>query len=259
MYTNKCTKCGKEFETKNPKRVICPACLYPDKTPILTDPNAPQQEEQPQQQYRSYSAGSDNNYYKKPQYNRDNNNRRPGGFQKRGPQKFGQRPGGNNRPGAPKRQMQKAKPLLVNKEQLAQIEEMYKKMLPLPNPDAHEVIGEAIGLEPKKVFFGINLIRQKMMLPKVSFSKRKLALTPDQLMAIKNLYEPLLPLPPIGCHKILAMQLKMDEWRVHVGIGLVRKQLGMERWNEGREDAPVPKEGYKKTSKKKTEEKAKEE
>ena len=116
-------------------------------------------------------------------------------------------------------------------------------MLPLPNPDAHEVIGEAIGLEPKKVFFGINLIRQKMMLPKVSFPKRKLALTPDQLMAIKNLYEPLLPLPPIGCHKILAMQLKMDEWRVHVGIGLVRKQLGLERWNQEREDAP---EEYKK-------------
>ncbi len=252
MYTNKCTKCGKEFETKNPKRVICPSCLYPDKTPILTDPNAPNQEEQPQQ-YRSYSAGSDNNnYYKKP-YNRDNN-RKPGSFQQRkGPQKFGQRPGGNSRPGGPKRPMQKSKPLLVNKEQLAQIEELYKKMLPLPNPDAHEVIGEVIGLEAKKVFFGINLIRQKMMLPKVSFPKRKLALTPDQLMAIKNLYEPLLPLPPIGCHKILAMQLKMDEWRVHVGIGLVRKQLGLERWNEGREDAPPPKEGYRKNSTKKEE------
>ena len=31
MYVNKCTKCGTEFETKNPKRVICPGCLYPDK------------------------------------------------------------------------------------------------------------------------------------------------------------------------------------------------------------------------------------
>ena len=31
MYVNKCTKCGREFETKNPKRVICPNCLYPDK------------------------------------------------------------------------------------------------------------------------------------------------------------------------------------------------------------------------------------
>ncbi len=257
MYTNKCTKCGKEFETKNPKRVICPSCLYPDKNPILTDPNAPAQEA-PQQQYRSYSAGSDNNnYYKKP-YNNQNQGNRPrpqGGFQRR-PQGGGQRPGGFQRPGGnrfngPKRPMQKSKPLLVNKEQLAQIEELYKKMLPLPNPDAHEVIGEAIGLEAKKVFFGINLIRQKMMLPKVSFPKRKLALTPDQLMAIKNLYEPLLPLPPIGCHKILAMQLKMDEWRVHVGIGLVRKQLGLERWNQEREDAP---EEYKNAAAKKAEE-----
>ena len=31
MYVNKCIKCGTEFETKNPKRVICPNCLYPDK------------------------------------------------------------------------------------------------------------------------------------------------------------------------------------------------------------------------------------
>ena len=31
MYINKCIKCGAEFETKNPKRVICPSCLYSDK------------------------------------------------------------------------------------------------------------------------------------------------------------------------------------------------------------------------------------
>lgn len=31
MYVNKCIKCGEEFETKNPKRVICPNCLYSDK------------------------------------------------------------------------------------------------------------------------------------------------------------------------------------------------------------------------------------
>ena len=130
------------------------------------------------------------------------------------------------------------KQLLVSKEQLEQIELLYKTMLPLPNPDAHEVIGEKIGLEPRKVFFGINLVRQKMMLPKLPFPKRKLAITPDQLFAIKNLYEPLLPLPPIGCHKIIAAQLKMDEWRVHVGIGLIRTQMGLQRWNQEREDAP---------------------
>ena len=257
MYTNKCTKCGKEFETKNPKRVICPDCLYPERATV----DAPQEGSGGHQ--RSYSAGTGpSDGYKKPYNpnhqrqggggyggNRQGGSGQGGGFRPR-PQfgggggkpgggyggQGGNRPGGGFRkPGPPKQQ----RPLLIDKPQLEQIEELYKKMLPLPNPDAHEVIAQKLELEPKKAFFGINLVRQKMMLPKVAFPKRKLAVTPDQLMAIKNLYEPLLPTPPIGCHKILSAQLRMDEWRVHVGIGLVRKQMGLDRWNPDREDAPA--------------------
>lgn len=252
MFTNKCIKCGKEFETKNPKRVICPDCLYPERT---TTTELPLDADGEKQDFsRGYSAGSENpeRYQKRytprnnqqRNYNNQGANQRKNNFQRPNNNNQGgfRRPNnnrGNNRFNNQRRmQRPKNKPLLINKEQLAQIEEMYKKMLPLPNPDAHEVIAQAIGLEPKKVFFGINLVRQKMMLPKIQFPKRKLAITPDQLMAIKNLYEPLLPLPPIGCHKILAAQLKMDEWRVHVGIGLVRKQMGLDRWNPDREDAP---------------------
>ena len=44
----------------------------------------------------------------------------------------------------------------------------------------------------------------------------------------------------------IASQLKMDEWRVHVGIGLIRKQMGLDRWNQDREDAP---EEYKNANK----------
>lgn len=268
MYVNKCIKCGAEFETKNPKRVICPNCLYADK--------GDGQEDKPLQSYSSYSTESKPRSYDRPQqggyrnnnYSRDNNrsyqggyqqrrdNNNRGGYQQRRPEgqrdnrgfrnnyasggrynnNFQQRrPQPNRRP----RPQKQAKPLLVSKEQLEQIEVLYKAMLPLPNPDAHEVIGAKIGLEPQKVFFGINLVRQKMMLPKLPFPKRKLAISPDQLMAIKSLYEPLLPLPPIGCHKIIAAQLKMDEWRVHVGIKLVRAQLGLDRWNEDRTDKPA--------------------
>ena len=260
MYVNKCIKCGAEFETKNPKRVICPNCLYADKGDSA--------EEKPLQSYSSYSTESKPRSYDRPQQGgyrnarsgqggyqqrRDNNR---GGFQQRRPD--GQRDnrgfrnnyasGGRNnsnfqqrRPQGPKkpRVQKQARPLLISKEQLEQIEVLYKAMLPLPNPDAHEVIGAQIGLEPQKVFFGINLVRQKLMLPKLPFPKRKLAISPDQLMAIKSLYEPLLPLPPIGCHKIIAAQLKMDEWRVHVGIKLVRAQLGLDRWNEDRADKPA--------------------
>lgn len=358
MYVNKCTKCGSEFETKNPKRVICPDCLYPDKKMALSSDSAsendtereeknPKQEQHSEQQssnqqqdsehppqqkfYNSYSQDApqqrfystpdnrgynqDRGGYQRPQggggynrpqqggynrpqggggynrpqqggyqrpqggggYNRPQqggyqrpqggggyNRPQQGGYQRpqggggyNRPQQGGggyqQRQGGYNRPqqggyqrpqggrfnkGAPRPQ-NRNKPLLVNKEQLEQIEVLYKTMLPLPNPDAHEVIGEKIGLEPRKVFFGINLIRQKMMLPKLPFPKRKLAISPDQMFAIQNLYEPLLPLPPIGCHKIIAAQLKMDEWRVHVGIGLIRAKLGLDRWNQEREDAPA--------------------
>lgn len=246
MYINKCAKCGKEFETKNPKRLICPACLYADKPTVSDDKGAT-----PNAYPRSYSAGSsDNDNYRRPSQNQNrpyqqrnnnnnnyrrhnnnnNNNNRSsyGGNQNR--QQF-------NR-GPRKPMPRKPKQLLLTKEQIMQIEALYKKMLPLPNHDAHEVIGAQLEIEPKKVFFGINLIRQKMMLPKISYPKRKLALTVDQLTAIKSLYEPLLPLPPMGCHKIIAAQLRMDEWRVHVGIGLLRKQMGLQRWNPDREDAP---------------------
>ena len=281
MYVNKCIKCGAEFETKNPKRVICPNCLYADKGTEST-------EEKPLQSYSSYSSYSPesrpqrnydrpqqggyrnsnynrnqdgyqrrDNYNRDGGYNRDNgrqegyprrdNNSRSGGYQQRRP--GGNRQGGfrnNYASGRPqqrrpmqKKQPKQARPLLVSKEQLEQIELLYKTMLPLPNPDCHEVIGAKLELEPQKVFFGINLIRQKMMLPKLPFPKRKLAISPDQMMAIKALYEPLLPLPPIGCHKIIAAQLKMDEWRVHVGIKLIRAQLGLDRWNEDRADKPA--------------------
>ena len=273
MYVNKCIKCGAEFETKNPKRVICPNCLYADKSSDA--------EEKPMQSYSSYSAepreqrnydrpqqdGYRNNYREGGYQRRDNNGYRrdnnggprdnrnqQGGYQRRDNNRGGfqqRRPGGfkNNyasgggrpqqRRPQPKKQHKQPRPLLVSKEQLEQIELLYKAMLPLPNPDAHEVIGAKIGVEPQKVFFGINLVRQKMMLPKLPFPKRKLAISPDQMMAIKALYEPLLPLPPIGCHKIIAAQLKMDEWRVHVGIKLIRAQMGLDRWNEDRADKPA--------------------
>jgi len=287
MYVNKCIKCGAEFETKNPKRVICPNCLYAEK-------GNENSEEKPMQNYSSYSSYSaeprEQRNYQRPQnegyrnnyrdnggyqrrddngyqrrdnggYNRDNRqggynrDNRQGGYNRdnrQGGYNQNRRPGGfrNNyasgggrpqqrRPQPNKRPHKQPRPLLVSKEQLEQIELLYKAMLPLPNPDAHEVIGAKIGIEPQKVFFGINLVRQKMMLPKLPFPKRKLAISPDQMMAIKALYEPLLPLPPIGCHKIIAAQLKMDEWRVHVGIKLIRAQMGLDRWNEERSDKPA--------------------
>ncbi len=358
MYVNKCSKCGAEFETKNPKRVICPSCLYPDRKPLLPETSSqtigndaqPQQQQdrndsysggsrqsgqggyQQQQQRRPYQGdGNQGGGFRRPNQGQGGYNNQQGGYGNRQQGGYGNRQQGGgygnrqqggygnrqqggygnrqqggygnrqqggygnrqqgggygnrqqgsgygnrpqgggygNRPqggGYGNRQQgggygnrpqgggfrrpqgggfrgghQQQRPkrsLLISKEQVAEIEKLYKAMLPLPNPDAHEVIGKDIELEPNKVFFGINLIRQKMNLPKLPYPKRKLAVSPEQLMAIENLYAPLLPLPPIGCHKIIAKQLKVDEWRVHVGIGIIRKQMNLPRWNPDREDAP---------------------
>lgn len=280
MYTNKCIKCGCEFETKNPKRVICPNCLYPErKAPGESSGDGNESSSTYKTSYNSYSAGSerqDLNYSSQRaggNYNRAGNNpnqryhnksysssyRKDGNAYRNtsyGVSSSGQKYGNNQNSRRPQQknarggfksrypqggQAQKrdaSKRLLVTKEQMQEIETLYKAMLPLPNHDAYEVIAEKLGIEPRKVFFGINLVRQKLMLPKLNFPKRKLAVTEDQVFAIKNLYEPLLPLPPIGCHKIIAAQLKMDEWRVHVGIGVVRRQMGLERWNLERTDIP---------------------
>lgn len=300
MYINKCTKCGMEFETKNPKRVICPACLYQDRAQTSEQTNSVTNNESLTSEKRNYdysqsaSFGGDDrdyssknhergNYSRSNSYNRYDRNdsysrpqrsygdrpqrnysdrpqrsysdRPQRSYSDRPQRNYGDRPQrsygdrpqrsfgrnqssfGNKRANLNKRPP-KQKQLLISKEQLEQIEFIYKKALPLPNHDIHEVIGTVLGIEPRKVFFGINLVRQKMMLPKLQFPKRKLAVTPDQLTAIKMLYEPLLPLPPIGCHKLIAAQLKMDEWRVHVGIGLIRKEMGLDRWNSDRPDAP---------------------
>lgn len=276
MYVNKCIKCGAEFETKNPKRVICPNCLYAEKG---AEENAQGTQEKQLKSYSSYSTeerprqydnnrrfdnrnnnrqyNNNNRRFDNNRGNRDgqqrrsfnnnysgghNNNRNYGSGgdnrfnnQRRPNNRFQQ--GGNRRPKP--QQKKQAKPLLISKEQLEQIELLYKPMLPLPNADAHETIGAKLEIEPRKVFFGINLIRQKLMLPKLPFPKRKLAVTTDQMTAIKSLYTPLLPLPPIGCHKIIAAQLRIDEWRVHVAIKLIRAQMGLDRWNEDRADKPA--------------------
>ena len=111
MYVNKCIKCGAEFETKNPKRVICPNCLYADKGTEST-------EEKPMQSYSSYSSYSTESRprsYDRPQQGGYRNN-----YASARPQQGQRRPMQNRRPQKP------ARPLLISKEQLEQIEVLYK-------------------------------------------------------------------------------------------------------------------------------------
>ena len=113
MYVNKCIKCGREFETKNPKRVICPDCLYPDKKMMVspsndTTPAATAQPEEKPQYLNGYSAGGTEEaprYYSaggnsEPQqrYNRPQRSyNNQGGYQNRQNGGYNRQQGGYNR------------------------------------------------------------------------------------------------------------------------------------------------------------------
>ena len=116
MYVNKCTKCGAEFETKNPKRVICPNCLYPDKnTGSSTSDSSENSFSQERQdgsfeRQNSYSSGGyssddyqrrdDRPYQERTRYDGQRNGYSHGGGYNRPQQGGYQRPqgGGYNRP-----------------------------------------------------------------------------------------------------------------------------------------------------------------
>jgi hypothetical protein len=183
-----------------------------------------------------YNPGGSTGGGYQPRYNQGGGT--GGGYQPRYNQGGG---GGYGRPTAGRGGFQadrRPKGVFIPPQELAEIEKRYKVALPLPNPDIQDTIGKELNMHPKKVFAGINLVRLKMKLPKLDFPKRPLAVTPDQLTAVQTLYEPYITDPPIGIHKIIAKQLRMDEWRVHVAIKLVRKSHNMPRWNEEREDLP---------------------
>src|SRR5688572_27766608 len=57
MFTNQCSKCGEVFETKNPKRVICPNCLYPEGTVAAARPASPPPYQQQQRPYQPQGGG----------------------------------------------------------------------------------------------------------------------------------------------------------------------------------------------------------
>ncbi len=254
MYENNCSKCGVTFETKNPKRIICPDCLYKTRTADEPQGASPQSgfreggREGAEDQRGNY-APRQGNYQNRDSYQGGGggyqNRQGSGGYQgggggyqnRQGGGGFnrGGRPGGGFNRGGGRPQQRR---IFVEPELLAEIEKRYRACLPLPNPDFHTVVGEELKMDPMKVFFGVNLIRQKMNLPKVDLPKRPLAVSSDQLQAIQMLYEPYLPTPPIGIHKIIAKQLRIDEWRVHVAIKLIRKSRNLPQWNEGRPDLP---------------------
>ena len=78
----------------------------------------------------------------------------------------------------------------------------------------------------------INPVQKAEKKPDKKVKPEKYFLKPGQLNAIKDAYLPLLPLPPVSCHKTISLQLKIDEFKVFKAIGIIRKQMKLPRFIE---------------------------
>jgi hypothetical protein len=56
--------------------------------------------------------------------------------------------------------------------------------------------------------------------------------TPEELAKIRAIYEPMLPVPPVGVHKLIAQQLDMKPGVVYQAIKTIRLEMNLPQYND---------------------------
>jgi hypothetical protein len=56
--------------------------------------------------------------------------------------------------------------------------------------------------------------------------------TSEELDKIKSAYEPLLPIPPVGVHKIIAEQLSLKPGTIYQAIKAIRLEMNLPQYND---------------------------
>lgn len=139
------------------------------------------------------------------------------------------------RPARPKatnaEQREPQRPFELSDEQRTQIEARY---LELSNPVEFDGIRSQIATElnvPKSaVKQAVAELRKRMQLP--SWWELKAYKGSEQDLArIRERYEPLLPVPPIGVHKRIAAELSLDPMQVYHGIRRLRAEMRLPQYN----------------------------
>lgn len=138
-------------------------------------------------------------------------------------------------PGPPKPKREKIpppQPFTATLEQIKQVEERY---LELANPSEFDGIRTQVAKElsipkiaVKKI---IKELRDRQGIPSW-WELQTYKGTPEELEKIKQLYVPLLPVPPVGVHKKLAEQLELKAGTVYQAIKLIRSEMDLPQYND---------------------------
>jgi hypothetical protein len=169
-----------------------------------------------------------------------------GGFG-RGPQERGPRPGGPGRPGPkgkarpprpaapPKPKKEKTPPpppFTPTPEQVAQVEVRYTELAtPIEFDGIRTQIAKELGIPKKAVKKIVKDLRDRQHIPSW-WEVQTYKGSSEDLEKIKALYEPFLPVPPVGVHKKIAEELNFKPGEVYQAIKTVRQEMNLPQYND---------------------------
>lgn len=142
--------------------------------------------------------------------------------------------GKSARPPRPKATIEQREPLRpyeLSDEARGRVEARYLELAdPVEFDGIRSQIADELGIPKSAVKQAIADLRKRMQLP--SWWELKAYKGSEQDLArIRERYEPLLPIPPIGVHKRIADELALDPVQVYHGIRRLRAEMRLPQYN----------------------------
>src|SRR6266480_4789616 len=193
----RCITCGKWFQSANAKDLTCPDCTQKARKEKMAAKTTPP------------TTG------KKPGQGNGTPTRQ------------------NPPPPKPKREkIPPPEPFKPTEEQIAQVEARYKELaVPAEYDGIRTQISKELGIPKTAVKKIIKDLREREEIPSW-WELQPYKGSSEELEKIKALYEPFLPLPPIGVHKQIAEQLTLKPAEVYQAIKVIRQELNLPQYND---------------------------
>ncbi len=123
-------------------------------------------------------------------------------------------------------------PFVPTAEQVTQVENRYLELAtPAEFDGIRTQIAKELGIPKTAVKKIVKELRDRQNIPSW-WELETYKGNEEELAKIKELYEPMLPLPPVGAHKQIAEQLSLKPSVVYQAIKLIRQEMKLPQYND---------------------------
>jgi len=123
-------------------------------------------------------------------------------------------------------------PFTPTSEQIAQVEARYLELaVPTEFDGIRTQIAQELGIPKKAVKKIVKDLRERQSIPSW-WELQTYKGSSEELEKIRAVYEPYLPLPPIGVHKTIAEELTLNPVDVYQAIKAIRLEMNLPQYND---------------------------